>query len=105
MKATKTFVRYPEETDTFWNHHNKNLKISGLSRQDYCRQNKVNYARFSYWLCKQTTQTPSLIPLALKPETRTIPAAPTLCTLSLNNGYDLKIHDLPTLSFLLERFK
>lgn len=44
--------RYAEEDEAYWRSHQSALQESGLSRIVYCRNNNVNYDRFSHWLGK-----------------------------------------------------
>jgi len=38
------------EGEEFWKRHSELQKSSGLSRIEYCREHKLNYHRFGYWL-------------------------------------------------------
>ncbi len=39
----------PNQSEDFWKKQLENLKESGLSRAQYCRENRVNYDRLGYW--------------------------------------------------------
>lgn len=92
------------ENDEFWQHHDKLQKASDLSRSAYCRRYGLNYYRFCYWAKKsnQVCAVNKLVSVKLKPITNQA-AQNILCTLELNNGRCLKIHDTQALSFILER--
>lgn len=88
------------ESQSFWQQHIEKLKASGLPRTQYCRDNELNYDRFGYWLNK-LTQESCFIPVKLKlPENKL--TQPTLYTVELRNCV-IKIHDISTLSFVLNR--
>jgi len=95
----------PVENDAFWVQHHESQQSSGLSRSDYCRQNGLNYDRFGYWLKKQKERVGGrLIAVKLKSTPLTAVSA-TLCTFELKNGHCLKIHDIQTLSLILDRYE
>ncbi len=83
------------ESQEFWQQHIDKLKLSSLSRAQYCRDNELNYDRFGYWLKS------AFIPVKVKATEMTMTDV-TLCTLEFR-GCLLKIHDLSALSFVLER--
>ncbi len=88
------------ESKQFWEQQLERLKASGLPRSDYCRKNNINYDRFGYWLKRLLPKPSAFVPVKLK-----IPAATPqtiLCTIELRS-HILKIYDLSTLSFVLER--
>jgi hypothetical protein len=90
------------EGKDFWQQQLENLKTSGLTRSQYCRENNINYDRFGYWLKRLSSASSEFVPVKLHaPE----PASPhsALCTLELR-GHILKIHDFSALSFVIERF-
>lgn len=41
--------RYVNEDENFWRNHIDNFSLSGLTKTDYCKQNRINYGRFFYW--------------------------------------------------------
>ena len=92
------------ETNDFWQNHYDTLRVSGLSRKDYCCQNELSYDRFGYWISKKNKiNKTKLIPVQLKPE-NTNNQMKILATLSLKNNRQLKIHDQNSLIFILEKF-
>lgn len=92
------------ENEQFWQNHNTLQKASGLSRSAYCRQHSLNYYRFCYWVKRshKKCSISKLVSVKLKPMTNQA-IQNILCTLELNNGRCLKIHDTQVLSFILER--
>ena len=107
MEADKSKLSplYPSENEAFWKRHVEALKKSGLSRKDYSRQHNINYDRFGYWLPKLShTPSSSLVSVQLKTQPPTVPTQiPTLCTLTLGLGRELKIYDVQALSLILEK--
>ena len=89
------------EDKEFWQNHLEKLKISGLSRFQYCRENDINYDRFGYWLKKLSPPISKFISVKLQASDVKAEHA-TLCTIELR-GHVLKIHDLSALSLMLER--
>ena len=89
------------EGKDFWQQQLENLKTSGLTRSQYCRENNINYDRFGYWLKKLSPVSSEFVPVRLQaPE---LPSPNTaICTLELR-GHILIIHNLSALSFVLER--
>jgi hypothetical protein len=106
MKATELSenILAPKtiENEAFWKHHAESHQASGLTRKNYCRLNKVHYARFCYWSRKSSKKSSSLIAVKLKDDAsiRQI----TVCTLTLSNGCSLQIHDQQTLFAILEKW-
>jgi hypothetical protein len=95
-----------KESEAFWKNHIELQKTSGLSRANYCRQNKLTYHCFCYWQSKwssgESQKPSSLIAIQLKPRAET-ESQKTLCTLLLSGGRCLKIHDRESLSIILDR--
>jgi hypothetical protein len=89
------------EDKEFWHDQLEKLKISGLSRFQYCRENDINYDRFGYWIKKLSPAISKFIPVKLQTSEVTVKYA-TLCTIELR-GHILKIHDLSVFSLILER--
>ncbi len=102
-------VTSPIENEEFWRHHNQMQKTSGLTRADYCRKNGLNYDRFGYWVTKRlskSTQGTKLVSVKVKPTNEpAIALQSTLCTLNLNGGHSLKIHDINALSIILDKMR
>ncbi len=92
------------ERETLWRHHIDQQIASGLARKQYCQQNNLRYHTFKYWADKlnPSKKAPNLVAVKLS-------AAPhaanqtTLCTLHLNDGRFLQIHDAQVLSIILEK--
>jgi hypothetical protein len=102
--SSKKRPRYLSEDSTYWSHHAKLFKQSGLTRINYCRQNNVNSDRFGYWLSKQksASNTP-MVAVKLKSASEPLLLTPeVLCTLNLRNGNVLKIQDMRVIAFILE---
>jgi hypothetical protein len=107
-----SFIRYPDETEAFWMRHWNNFSIIGLARKKYCREQKINYERFTYWIKKSNLLTVSivdknkpslvksqtLVPIKIKQEIR---RSDILCSLVLKNGVILQVHDQSALSCIL----
>ena len=89
------------ENIDFWQRHIEQLKTSGLSRKQYCREKDVNYDRFGYWLKRIIESTSGFVPVKLK-SSETPARQSVLCTLELRGG-TVKVHDLSALSLLIER--
>lgn len=93
----------------FWQAHVKQLNESGLTKSEYARVNNLSYSNFLYW-CRKTgslsKRKTTLIAVKLKSsiqEPVCQPVSEILCKLHFRNGSHLSIHDLQTLSFILER--
>lgn len=92
------------EDAAFWRQHIEQLKLSGLSRAQYCRDNGLSYAQCSYWLKRVSRSTSdAFIPVQLKPSQDSMISTP-LCVLESRVGL-LKILDLSALSFILDRME
>ncbi len=91
----------PNQSEDFWKKQLENLKESGLSRAQYCRENRVNYDRLGYWIKKLRPIPSTFLPIKVQ-ETDPPPHHTILCTLNLGS-HVLKIHDISALSFVLER--
>lgn len=118
MKAThsKIFVsRYVAEDESYWRNHLLGFKASQSTRKQYCRENVVDYYRFSYWMKKiidqqlqipsgkeKIVETPQLLPIQLKAEPK---ASEVVVPFSLNfkNGCVLQIHSEQALSIILQK--
>lgn len=87
--------------EQIWTNHITHQKESGLSRVEYCRKHQLNYHQFGYWERKYRVEVaPSkLVPIHLNKPTNIVPE--TVCTLILNTGHELKIHDKALLPMLL----
>jgi len=85
----------------FWEQQLEKLKISDLSRSQYCRDYGINYDRFSYWIKKLNAVTATFVPVKVQPPERTTNAS-LLCTLELREN-SLKIHDHSALALILDR--
>lgn len=90
-----------KENKQFWEQELEKLKSSGLSRAQYCRENDINYERFSYWIKKLNPEVPTFIPVKIQ-TTEPMSHHVALCALEIK-GHLLKIYDLSALSYLLER--
>ena len=104
---SKLVAATSQEDKTYWERHIKAQRTSGISRAAYCRNNDVNYDRFTYWL-KNNTQAPqanaSIIPIRLKPETSEVSSdgSTIFFTLRFKNGVTASVHDKEVLSLLLK---
>lgn len=89
-------LKYVYEDENFWKKHVIAFPKSGLTKKAYCKQHKVSYPRFFYWIRKissalkaphqnLTAVMPSLLPVQLKPEQDHVKSGIN-CTLSLKNG-------------------
>ena len=107
-------LKYAYEDENFWRKHVIAFPKSGLTKKAYCRQHKVNYPRFFYWIRKissalktshqnLTTVIPPLLPVQLKQESDHLNHG-IHCALSLKNGSTLHIHDEQSLLFILEKW-
>jgi len=113
-QSVKKFVsRYNNESDIFWQKHQSDFSVSGLTRSVYCKKQAINYHRFGYWLkklaspvsssvnAKQTVpKHPSFLSVQIKSESK---QADTVCSLILKNGCTLQIHDRQALSLILDK--
>lgn len=94
--------------ESFWHEQIQRKQASGMSRAAYCRKHELNYDQFGYWEQRWTpssfsSATTELLPVQLSESTATksSPLLTTLCTLVLNNGSELKVHDQALLPLLL----
>ncbi len=87
--------------EQIWMERIRYQKESGLSRVAYCRKHQLNYHQFGYWERKyrEGLTSSKLVPIHLIKQTNKAPE--TVCTLVLNNGHELKIHDQGLLPMLL----
>ncbi len=103
MKASPSVSITGElEDGSYWKKQIELLKSSNLSRKAYCRQNQVNYDRFAYWIKKGSVKPQPLIAVKLKTEEASESSPKLLCTLILNQGRKLLIHDQAALAWILE---
>ena len=119
MKAARSRAhvsRYFTEDEFFWQNQLSKFRASGLTRRQYCRQNTVDYYRFTYWKKKLTSQQlqisseqeastekpKQLLAIQLKPEYKA-PDVVTPFSLSFKNGCVLQIHSEQALSIILEK--
>ena len=89
----------------FWFRHVDLQISSSMGRKAYCRQNNLNYCNFVYWSNKYAgnqQDSPELVAVQIKPA-NDVSTEKILCTLNLNNGQKLQIHDLITLAVILDR--
>lgn len=89
------------ESKEFWEQQLAKLESSGLSRAQYCRENRVNYDRFGYWLTRLRPTASKFLPIKVQ-ECHSATTLTALCTLEIR-GHVLKIHDVSALSFILEK--
>ena len=89
------------EDKTYWLKQIAGYKNSGLSKMAYCRQTRVSYCRFLYWLeklakhndCQLTLQEDEgFIPI--KPlSSAKLSSEQVMCVLELKQGHRLLIRD------------
>jgi hypothetical protein len=93
------------EAKEYWQQQLDKFKASNLSRSKFCRENSIDYHKFSYWI-KKSKLSPTLsefVPIKLQISEGTTQHNHTaLCSLELRD-HVLRIHDLSVLSFILER--
>lgn len=89
------------EDEPFWKNHYEQMKSGGVSRARYCRDNQLNYDRFGYWINKWSTSGTNFVAVKIKEQLNEAPTV--LCTMTLRSGFEIKIHDISVLSFVLER--
>jgi hypothetical protein len=110
MQAARTKAhvsRYVSEDETYWQNQLSSFRASGLTRKGYCRQNGINYDRFTYWMGKHITQqtqvtSKQFLQVKLKPELEKSESG-SLFSLILKNGCILQIHNEQALSIILEK--
>ena len=56
-----------EEKQRFWEEHLKRWETSGVSQNDYCRQNNLRLNRFIYWKKKRSPKEPTMVSLVELP--------------------------------------
>lgn len=102
MKEQTPPTAIPEiENESYWKKHTEALKISGLTRIDYCRLHQVNYDRFGYWVKRCSVSVKPLVAVKLKAAETVVPQV--LGTLTLSGNRTLQIHDYATLAWILEK--
>lgn len=90
------------ESELFWKQHIALLNASKLTRRAYCRQHRLSYDRFGYWLRKLSAEPKSpLVALKLTAPTKTM-LPDVLGSLVLKDGRTLYIHDRQALMLILE---
>jgi hypothetical protein len=87
------------EDKEYWLNHAEKLKLSNLTRKEYCRQSGVNYDRFGYWLPKLLPE--RFVPIKIKTKNSEASELKVLCSIDCGNGKLLKIHDCAALEFIL----
>ena len=107
METTLTSESSPAEREAFWLRHYQLHQASGLPRAEYCRQNSLCYDNFGYWFKKWSGLSPrngsELIAIKTKPIAEF--SAKTLCTLNLNDGRYLQVHDLTALALIIDKMR
>lgn len=92
--------------EAFWEEHIDEFHKSKLSRKAYCREHHLQYQHFQYryrkWVLSQNKKVLKAIPVRVKRISNTDNPA-SLCTLELNSGRQLRVHDVAVLPALLER--
>ena len=104
--------RHITERELYWNNHIKKHEESGLSRKKYCKENGINYDKFSYWahkfisksssLLPRNSQEHQLLPVEMKSEESKVSKFPL--SVCLKGGSILEIHNQEGLKLILERF-
>jgi hypothetical protein len=118
MKAMQLKIpvsRYVNEDESFWQNHLFEFRKSKLTRKQYCRQNGVDYYRFTYWMKKliiqqlqvpsdqeEVLEKPQLLSIELKSEYKKSEVAAPF-SLNFKNGCVLQIHNEQALSIILEK--
>ncbi|CAL7961903.1 hypothetical protein GAMM_290007 [Gammaproteobacteria bacterium] len=80
----------------FWLPHIENYAKAGVTAEQYCRENNLSSAQFSYWKNKHKRQSSDFI--GIKISKKNINGC--LCTLEFPNGRRLLIHDVGCLRLL-----
>jgi len=88
----------------FWQRHVERYQQTQQSKRHYCKQHRLVYHQFLYWLAKLTVtnkggQLPQLVPITLSENQ--LDDGP-LATLHLSNGVKLSIHHQTTLFRLIK---
>lgn len=89
------------ESKEYWEQQLEQLKLSGLTRAKYCKENDVNYDRFGYWLTKLRPMSSEFVPVHVHSSSQGQPQN-TLCTLEIGK-HMLQIHDASVLPIILDR--
>jgi hypothetical protein len=88
----------------YWKQHVDAYRHGALTKEQYCKTHQLKYHRFGYWLQKFKLNA-DLVPIKVKPVTRATvvsgEASDVLCTLRLQQGMCLQIHDVKGLSAIL----
>jgi hypothetical protein len=91
--------------EAFWQEHIKLKQESGISRAAYCRKHELNCNHFAYWEQKSRASaqlTEELLPVKLVSSKHSDNSCSTiLCTLSFQNGNELKVHDQAIIPLLV----
>jgi len=109
--------KYSNEDKIYWKNEISKLKISGLSRREYCRQNKINYDKITYAIKRlgvwnserflkespRLEQSSSLLRIQLKAEHNSSEPVAPYSSLTFKNGCILQVHNEQALSLLLEK--
>lgn len=95
------------EREAFWKEHIAEFHKTKLSRKAYCRAPHLNYQHFQYryrkFVLPQNKQVLKAIPVRVNMISSTNKSPASLCTLELNSGRQLRVHDAAVLPALLER--
>ncbi len=100
-------MKTPESGKSF-EKHLELFRTSKLSKAKYCRENRLSYHQFNYWLRKKLKPLSTLVPIQLKssvqPNLEYIDQpSKVLCTLDLGQNGCLKIYDIQVMASILER--
>ncbi len=80
-----------------WRAHVNALRLSGLSRAEYCRQHSLSYHAMTYWWRRLSTpkeSTSTLVPVSLYPHSyKPLQAASEPIRVILNTGICVEIQD------------
>jgi len=96
------------ETEKNFEKHLELFRNSKLSKAEYCRDNKLSYHRFSYWLRKRPKSAAVLVPVQIKSSIQhnanseeQLPKV--LCTVDFGRNGCLKVYDIQAVASILER--
>jgi hypothetical protein len=85
-----------KKDNAFWLPHIENCTNAGMTATQYCKENNLSNAQFSYWKNKHKKQSSDFIGIKISKKN----IGGCLCTLEFPNGRRLLIHDVGCLRLL-----
>ena len=102
--SLKSIAHESSKNRQYWAEQIRLKQESGLTSAAYCREHRIICSRFYYWehqINSAHSELSQLLPVKLYANMPEPHLTDTKCTLMLNGGYELKVHDQAILPLLL----